>query len=134
MTSTVPAEAATRRVLVADPCTDTVDSTAWLLRAWGHDVRGARSGPEALEVARAYRPDTILMEIGLLGLDGCEAARWRQQDAHPELLLVAVTGYGDEKNRRCCLEAGFHFHLVKPVEPAVLRNLLATRHRELGGK
>jgi two-component system, chemotaxis family, CheB/CheR fusion protein len=135
MTSTVPAEAATRRVLIADPCADTVESTAWLLRAWGHDVRGAGSGPEALEVARAYRPDTILMELGLPGLDGCEVARLlRQQDAHPEVLLVAVTGYGDEKNRRRSLEAGFDCHLVKPVEPDVLQNLLATSRRESGGK
>jgi two-component system, chemotaxis family, CheB/CheR fusion protein len=132
---TGPAKAATRRVLVADPCADTVDSTAWLLRAWGYDVRGAGSGPEALEVARAYRPDTILMELGLPGLDGCEVARrLRRQGAHPEVLLVAVTGYGDEKNRRRSLEAGFDCHLVKPVAPDVLQNLLATSRRVSGGK
>jgi CheY-like chemotaxis protein len=123
---TGPAQA-TRRVLVADPCADTVGSTAWLLRAWGYDVREAGSGPEALEVARGYRPDVILMEIGLPGLDGCEVARrLRRQGAHSDVLLVAVTGYGDEKNRRRSLEAGFDCHLVKPVAPDVLQNLLAT--------
>ena len=129
------AKAATRRVLIADPCTDTVNSTAWLLRAWGHDVREARSGPEALEVAHAYQPDTILMEIALPKLDGCEVAwRLRQQGAHSEVFLVAVSGYGDEKSRRRCLEAGFDCHLVKPVAPDVLQNLLATSHRVSGGK
>src|SRR5687768_9779401 len=101
MPSTGPATSVTRRVLVADPCPDTVLSTTWLLRIWGHAVQGAGSGPEALEVARAYRPDVVLMEMGLPGLDGCAVARrLRQQGGGPELLLIAVTGYGDEVNRR----------------------------------
>lgn len=133
--STGPATSATRRVLVADPCTDTVESTAWLLRMWGHEMRGAGSGPEALEVARAYRPDAVLMEIGLPGLDGCEVARrLRRQGARPALLLVAVTGYGDERNRRRSREAGFDLHLVKPVDPEVLQGLLAASHRDAGGR
>jgi CheY-like chemotaxis protein len=118
-------------VLVADPCRDTVQATTWLLRLWGHDVRGAGSGPEALEAARAYRPDAVLMELGLPRLDGLEVARrLRQQRAFPELLLVAVTGYADEKNRRRSQEAGFDCHLVKPVEPEVLRKLLDPGQRE----
>jgi CheY-like chemotaxis protein len=122
-------------VLVADPCADTVESTALLLRLWGHDVRGAASGQAALELARAYRPDAILMEVGLPGLDGFEVARrLRQPGADPELLLVAVTGYGDEKNRRRSREVGFDCHLVKPVEPEVLQSLLATSHRAAGGR
>jgi two-component system CheB/CheR fusion protein len=121
--------------LVADRCTDTVESTAWLLRLWGHHVRGAASGAEALEVARAYRPDVVLMEVGLPGLDGCEVARrLRQQGARPELLLVAVTGYGDEKSRRRSREAGFDLHLLKPVDPEVLHGLLAASHRDAGGR
>jgi two-component system CheB/CheR fusion protein len=102
---------------------------------WGHEVRGARSGPEALELARAYRPDAVLMEMGLPGLDGCEVARrLRRQGARPALLLVAVTGYGDEKNRRRSREAGFDLHLVKPVDPEVLQGLLAASHRDAGGR
>jgi CheY-like chemotaxis protein len=131
----VPVRAAMRRVLIADPCADTVESTAWLLRAWGYDARGAASGSEALEVAEAYRPDTIIMELGLPELDGCKVARWlRQQGSDLEVFLVAVTGYGDEKNRRRCLDAGFDCHLVKPVEPYVLQNLLATSPRNSGGR
>jgi CheY-like chemotaxis protein len=120
---------------VADPCADTVESTALLLRLWGHEVRGAASGPAALEVARAYRPDTILMEVGLPELDGFEVARrLRQSGADAELLLVAVTGYGDEKNRRRSWEAGFDLYLLKPVDPEVLAGLLAASHRDTGGK
>jgi CheY-like chemotaxis protein len=124
-----------RRVLLADPCGDTVESTAWLLRLWGHDVRGIRTGREILEVARAYRPDTILMEIALPGLDGCEVARrLRQQAVGSEVLLVAVTGYGDQKHRRRSREAGFDWHLVKPVGPEVLQSLLATNSQDAGGR
>lgn len=130
-----PGRTARRLVLVADPCADTVESAAWLLRHWGHDVRRAGTGREALEVARAYRPDAILMEIALPGLDGFEVARrLRQQRGGPDVLLIAVTGYGDEKNRRRVREAGFDCHLVKPAEPAVLQNLLATDPHEAGGR
>ncbi len=112
-----------------------MESTAWLLRLWGHEVRGVRTGREALEAAGAYRPDIILMEIALPGLDGCEVARrLRQQAVEPEVLLVAVTGYGDPKHRRRSREAGFDCHLVKPVEPEVLQRLLATNHQDAGGR
>jgi two-component system CheB/CheR fusion protein len=112
-----------------------VESTAWLLRLWGYDVQGAGTGPETLEVAWAYRPEVVLMELRLPGLDGCQVARrLRQQGTHPELLLVAVTGYGDEKNRRRSREAGFDCHLVKPVDPEVLQGLLATSRRDAGGR
>jgi CheY-like chemotaxis protein len=130
-----PATRAPKRILLADPCRDTVESTAWLLRLWGYDVQGAETGPETLEVALAYRPEVVLMELGLPGLDGCQVARQlRQQGAQSELLLVAVTGYGDEKNRHRAWEAGFDCHLLKPVEPEVLRGLLATSRREAGGR
>ena len=130
-----PATRAPKRILLADPCRDTVESTAWLLRLWGYDVQGAGTGPETLEVALAYRPEVLLMELGLPGLDGCQVARrLRQQGTHPELLLVAVTGYGDEKNRRRSRDAGFDCHLVKPVDPEVLQGLLATSRRDAGGR
>jgi CheY-like chemotaxis protein len=116
-----------RRVLLADPCPDTVESTACILRLWGHDVRGTESGPEALEVARTYRPDVVLMEIGLPGMDGYEVAeQLRKQEGIPHPLLVAVTGYGNEQYRQRAREAGFDCFLVKPVDPDVLRKLLAT--------
>ncbi len=127
---TGPARGAPRRVLLADPCGDTVESTALLLRLWGHDVRGADSGPAALEAARAFRPDAVLMEVALPGLDGFEVARQlRRSGDVPGLLLVAVTGYGDEQSRRQCREAGFDCRLVKPADPEAVRELLATSQR-----
>lgn len=122
-----PATRGPKRILLADPCRDTVESAAWLLRRCGYDVRGAGTGLETLEVALAYRPEAVLMELALPKLDGCQVAqRLRREVARPELLLVAVTGYGDEKNRRRSWEAGFDCHLVKPADPEVLLALLAT--------
>jgi CheY-like chemotaxis protein len=116
-----------RRILVTDPCADTLESTACLLRLWGHDVRGANTGPEALAVACTYQPDSVLMEIGLPGMDGYEVARrLRRQEGLPQLLLVAITGYGNERYRRRAWDAGFDRFLVKPVDPDVLREFLAS--------
>lgn len=124
-----------RRVLVADPCADTVETMAWLLRHWGHDVRTAGSGLEVLRVARAYLPDVILMELRLPGLDGCAVARRLRQPGDPAgPLLVAVTGYGSPKDRLRSRAAGFDHHLVKPVDPDIFRDLLATSPQEGGGR
>jgi two-component system OmpR family response regulator len=133
--ATRPAAAGARRVLLADPHADTVESTALLLRLWGHDVRCARSGSEALEAALAYRPDAVLMEMGLPGMDGCEVARrLRGHEGASQPLLVAVTGYGGERHRLLARRAGFDLHLLKPVCPELLRELLATSQRETGGQ
>ena len=101
---------------------------------WGHDVRGAESVPEALAVARAFRPEAVIMEIGLPGLNGYEVARrLRGPEADLRPLLVAVTGYGDERARCRSRVAGFDGHLVKPVSPEILYGLLATSRRDRGG-
>ena len=116
----------THRILVVDPCPDTAASTAWLLRLWGHSVQVAHDGPAALEAARTYRPDVVLMEIALPGLDGCTVAqRLRQPDQSPQALLVAVTGYGGEPYLQRCRAAGFDHHLLKPVDPEHLRRLMS---------
>jgi CheY-like chemotaxis protein len=112
------------RILVVDPCPDTVASTAWLLRLWGHEVQSAHDGPAALEAARSYRPDVVLTEIALPWMDGCDLARrLRDPGALPGALPVAVTGYATEPYRRRCREAGFDYLLIKPGEPAVLEAL-----------
>jgi CheY-like chemotaxis protein len=129
-----PTEPAVSRVLVADRCPDTVASTKWLLRRWGHDVCGVRSGSEVLEVVEKYRPDVVLMEIGLPRLDGWQVARLlRQRGRWPSTWLVAVTGYGSALDRARSREAGFDGHFVKPADPEVLRAWLAVRCGTAGG-
>ena len=120
-----PARSA-RRVLVVDDNLDAVESLALLLRLQGHEVRTACDGPTALETAAAFRPEVVLLDIGLPQMDGYEVARrLREQVGLKEALLVAVTGYGQEEDRRQSDAAGFDAHLVKPADPAVLLKLLA---------
>jgi CheY-like chemotaxis protein len=115
------------RVLVVDDNVDQADSAALLLRGSGHEVRAAYSGPTALEVAVEYRPDLVLMDLGLPGMDGYEVARrLRQQPGLKDAVLVAVTGYGQESDRQRSQGAGFDHHLVKPVNMQELEAILAT--------
>jgi len=114
------------RVLVVEDNVDAAESLATLLGLWGHEVRIVHDGLEALDAAHAYHPEVVLLDIGLPGLDGYQVAERLRQD--PELdgtLLVAMTGYGQPEDRRRSHEAGIQHHFVKPVEPFVLRNLLA---------
>jgi CheY-like chemotaxis protein len=122
------------RVLLADPCADTVETMAWLLRRWGYDVETATSGPAALEAAFDARPDVIFIELALPGLNGLQVARRvRERAGRPAPLLVAVTGYGCERDRVRSRAAGFDCHLVKPVCPEVVRAWLATNCVLTGG-
>jgi signal transduction histidine kinase/ActR/RegA family two-component response regulator len=116
---------AVRRVLVVDDNQDSVDSIALLLRLWGHEVRTAHEGQSALKAARTYQPQVVLMDIGLPGMSGHEVARQLRQEWSPDqMLLVALTGYGQDEDRRRSQEAGIDQHLVKPVDPAALQALL----------
>ena len=97
-----------------------------LLNASGHDVRVAHDGPTALHVAGDYRPDVMILDIGLPGLNGYEVARQVRQ--HPLLggvMLIAMTGYGQESDRQRAVAAGFDHHLVKPVNFAAVQRLLS---------
>ena len=96
-----------------------------LLRALGQDVEMAYDGPAALELVRRRQPDLVLLDIGLPGMDGYEVARrCRQDEALRPIMLVAMTGYGKEEDRRRSQEAGFNAHLVKPVNLEDLQVLL----------
>lgn len=118
------------RILVVDDNEDTAEMMSLLLGMEGHDVEVAHTGPSALEAAAAHRPDVIVLDIGLPGLDGYQVAqRLRQDPAFQDVLLIAASGYGQEADRRRSWEAGFDHHLVKPVNPEELRRLLA----EAGG-
>jgi signal transduction histidine kinase len=114
------------RVLVVDDHHDAGDSLATLLRLLGHQVRVAYEGASALEAARIFHPQIALLDIGMPGMDGIELGR--RLRGEPELdamLMIALTGYGREEDRRRSSEAGFNAHLVKPVDIAALNALIA---------
>jgi PAS domain S-box-containing protein len=118
---------ASRRVLVADDNEDAAYSLASLLEVLGHEVRTAADGLEAIEAASAFRPDMILLDIGMPRLDGHEACRRiRAQPWGRDIVIVALTGWGQTEDKRLSHEAGFDHHLVKPVELALLQKLLAS--------
>jgi PAS domain S-box-containing protein len=115
------------RVLVADDNEDAATSLAMMLNLLGNEARTAHDGLEALDVAAAFRPDLILLDIGMPRLNGHEAAkRIRAQPWGKGVVLVALTGWGQEEDRRKSAEAGFDAHVVKPIDPAALEKLLAT--------
>jgi two-component system CheB/CheR fusion protein len=121
-----------RRILVVDDNVDAANSLAkYLTRLHGQDVRVAHDGPSALNEAEEFRPEVVVLDIGMPGMDGYEVAR--QLRSRPETQgasLVAMTGWGQEGDLRRSREAGFDRHLVKPVDPEDLLALLA----ENGGK
>jgi PAS domain S-box-containing protein len=113
------------RVLVVDDNVDSADSIAMILQVSGHEARVIYSGQETLETAAKYQPDIILLDIGMPGMDGYEVARRIRK--HPQLKdvkLIAVTGYGQEADRLQSQEAGFDYHMVKPVDAQKLQELL----------
>jgi len=117
--------AAPRRILVADDNADSASSMALLLEILGNEVRTAFDGLDAVEVAAAFRPDVILMDIGMPRLDGYDACRRiREQPWGQDIVLIALTGWGQDEDMRKSRDAGFNHHLVKPVEPAMLEKLL----------
>jgi CheY-like chemotaxis protein len=116
LTEQVPLNEPSLRVMVVDDNVDIVTSMAMLVREFGHEVRTAYDGSTVLETALDYRPNVILLDIGLPGRNGYEIAKQlRQQPALKDTVLVAMTGYGQESDRQRSREAGFDHHLVKPV-------------------
>jgi CheY-like chemotaxis protein len=115
-----PAAAVARkgaRILVVDDNEDTARGMARLLKLLGNDVRSCHDGPSALEAARDFRPEYVLLDIGLPGMDGYQvAATLRDDDCCREAVIIAVSGYGQEEDRRRSAAAGFDHHLVKPVD------------------
>ncbi|HET6383530.1 MAG TPA: response regulator [Armatimonadota bacterium] len=116
-----------RRVLIVEDNRDAAETLSEILELWGHEVRVANNGRDALEMARVSPPEVALLDIGLPEMDGYEVARiFRSDKSLSEVLLVALTGYGQGEDRRLSKEAGFDVHLTKPVDPNELRRLLAT--------
>jgi signal transduction histidine kinase/ActR/RegA family two-component response regulator len=123
---TPPASMTARRILVVDDERLSAIGLQKLLVRQGHAIRTAHDGLEALEVADAFRPEVMLLDIGLPRLDGYEVAQHiRQQPWGQGMVLIALTGWGQASDRQRSQAAGFDHHLVKPVDSAVLRQLLA---------
>jgi CheY-like chemotaxis protein len=112
------------RVLVVDDNRDAADSLAMLLRLSGCDVRTAHDGLEAVGAASVFRPQVVLLDLGLPRLSGYDAARQIRAQLGATAILIAVTGWGQDEDRRRSRAAGFDHHLVKPVELAHLQVLL----------
>jgi signal transduction histidine kinase len=114
------------RVLVVDDNADTARGVSRLLRLLGHDVQTTYDGPTAIELARSYQPEVVLLDIGLPGMDGYAVVKQlRKEDCCKNALIVAVSGYGQEEDRRRSREAGFDQHLIKPVDYDALMSVFA---------
>jgi CheY-like chemotaxis protein len=114
-----------RRILIVDDNKDAADSMALLVETAGHRVRTAYDGQEALDLASAFAPDVLLLDLGVPGLNGFEIARRiRRQPWGKTVSLIALTGWGQEQDRRRTAEAGFDAHLIKPVGTADLLSAL----------
>jgi CheY-like chemotaxis protein len=113
--------------LIVDDLRDSADSLAMLTSMGGHEVRTAYDGEEAVRFAESFRPHVVVLDIGMDKMNGYEACRCiRQQPWGKNMLLIAVTGWGQEEDRKRALATGFDEHMVKPIDPAALMRFLAT--------
>ncbi len=118
-----------RRILVVDDNKDSAASLSKMLELTGNEVRTAHDGLQAVEAARTFQPEVVLLDIGLPKLNGYDAARRiRALPGGQSMFLIALTGWGQDEDKRRSAEAGFNLHLVKPMDPAALENLLAGLH------
>ena len=124
------APAAARRVLVADDNRDGADIMALLLHQYGYDVSVAHNGPDALATAARNKPEIVILDIGMPGMSGYEVAqRIRAESWGRQILLIALTGWGQEDDKRQAFDAGFDHHLIKPIDPDALEALMASAIR-----
>lgn len=129
-----PSPAVSRRVLIVDDNRDAADSLAMLLQLEGHEVRAAYSGNDALTTAQIYRPEVILLDIGMPGMDGYAVAKSLRKEAWAaSMMLIALTGWGQEDDRKRAMEVGFDAHLTKPVDTraviAMLKSTVTPTHQ-----
>jgi CheY-like chemotaxis protein len=123
--SVAQSPAAGRRILVADDNRDAAESLAMLLELAGHEVRVADHGRAALAVAQVFRPDTALLDIGMPDMSGYEVAQaLRAEPWAAGIRLIALTGWGQDSDRKRAIDAGFDQHVVKPVDPDQLSGMI----------
>jgi CheY-like chemotaxis protein len=119
------------RILVVDDCEDAAVTMGMLARLWGHSAWIAFDGAEALRLAQVHKPDVVFLDIGLPKMNGWEVAtRLRKMDGASSAFLVAITGYGLERDQLRSKEAGCDLHLLKPVPTDLLQQILIARQRE----
>jgi len=115
-----------RKIVVVDDNVDAAATVSTLLKLWGHEVKTVYNGPSALEMVRSFKPQLVLLDIGLPGMSGYEVARQlRSQPEFRELTIAALTGFGQSEDRQRSFEAGFDHHLTKPPDPNLLQALLS---------
>ncbi len=120
------------RVLVVEDMHDTAELMAYLLECWGYQSAVVYDGERAVEVALTFRPNVVFLDIGLPGIDGYEVARQlRRLPGGDKVLLVAITGYGQEADVQRCKEAGIDYHFRKPADLDQLQQLLMAAEKQL---
>jgi len=125
---TARADLVCRRILIADDNRDAADGLARVLRGIGHDVCTAYDGVEALEAVEQFRPEVVLLDLGMPRVDGFEAARKLRAGPRGDgILVIALSGWGQGRERQQTRAAGFDAHFVKPLDPSLLQALLQTR-------
>jgi PAS domain S-box-containing protein len=115
-----------RRILVADDVPDAAETFRLVLELMGHDVRVAADGVQAVAVAKEFRPEVAFLDVGMPRMDGYQAAQEIRAALGRTILIVAVTGWGQDKDQRRARDSGFDHHLTKPAEPGVLEELIAS--------
>jgi CheY-like chemotaxis protein len=115
------------RILVVDDNRDMATSLGRLLRMLGHEVEVACDGRKGVEIARSYRPEVVLLDIGLPLLDGYQVARTLREEGFHDTIIIAVSGYGQEEDRQRSREAGMDHHLTKPVDVQTISELIVSR-------
>jgi CheY-like chemotaxis protein len=114
------------RILVVDDLVASAETLMTLLEMEGFEVRVANEGMAALQIAQEFRPDVVLLDIGLPGMNGFEVAnRLRRQPESRDALLIALTGYGEAESRNRSAAAGFDFHMVKPADVNLLLSMIS---------
>ncbi len=114
------------RILIVDDNKDSAISLGLMLKIMGHDTQMAHDGLEGVAMAAAFRPDVVLLDIGLPRLNGYDVCRRiREQPGGERVVILALSGWGQDEDKRRSKEAGFNFHMVKPVDPAELEKFLA---------
>lgn len=118
-------ESVRRRILIADDNEDSATAMAMIFKLMGNEVRMATDGLEAIQIAEAFRPELILMDIGMPEMNGYDACRQiRKQPWGDSIVIAALTGWSREEDQRHAQDAGFNHHLIKPIDPDCLEKLL----------